>query len=282
MEHLSQASDGLPGSASARSVLVTITTEFMRDEFAWSWTQTLVTALGCVGFPEGSARRAIARAAESGWLESEKVGRRQRWRLTATGRGQTAQIAQAVKGGRQGGTWDGRWLFVLTAIPGVRAEERHALRAGLRWAGLGPIEHGAWVTPHGDALPAVEHLLERLGLTEHALVVHGVIHPPLRVQDVLRNAWDLGRLESAHSAFLADFGGRHPVAATDVFAAQVDLSHTWRRFLLMDPALPAELRDPGDVGAAAQQLFDDCRSAWLEPARQWFESVNAQNYTTDM
>lgn len=282
MERLSQAGDGLPGSASARSVLVTITTEFMRDQVDWSWTQTLVTALGCVGFPEGSARRAIARAADSGWMESEKVGRRQRWRLTATGRAQAAQVAQSVNDERRGDAWDGRWLFVMTAIPGVRAEERHALRAGLRWIGLGPIEHGAWVTPHSDALTAVEQLLERLGLTEYALVVRGVIHPPARVRDVVRSAWELDQLEAAHRAFLPDFRSRRPTAPAEVFASLVDLSHTWRRFLLLDPALPAELRNPGDTAAAAQQLFDDCRSRWLETARQWFESLNEANHKTNI
>ena len=70
------------GGGSARSLLMTVLGEFVLPMDGPVWTSALVDALGLFGVEVKSARQALARIGAEGWLESERVGRRVRWRLT--------------------------------------------------------------------------------------------------------------------------------------------------------------------------------------------------------
>ncbi|WP_200307959.1 hypothetical protein [Streptomyces adelaidensis] len=75
-----------PRGPSAHAYLLFVLGEYALDEGSGAWTQTIVDALGLVGFEEKAARKALARSAADGMLVSERVGRRARWQLTASGR----------------------------------------------------------------------------------------------------------------------------------------------------------------------------------------------------
>ncbi len=70
------------GAASARGVLFTILGEFVLPGGGQAWTSALIEAMRRLGIEEKSARQALMRTAADGWLLSERLGRRTRWRLT--------------------------------------------------------------------------------------------------------------------------------------------------------------------------------------------------------
>jgi phenylacetic acid degradation operon negative regulatory protein len=84
---------------------------------------------------------------------------------------------------------------------------------------------------------------------------------------MVRQAWDLDAVEDEYEAFLADFGRAR---TSDQLTRTVQLVHAWRRFPLLDPALPAELLPTRWSGVRAAKLFAKRRTDWHTAAqRQW-------------
>jgi phenylacetic acid degradation operon negative regulatory protein len=56
---------------------------------------------------------------------------------------------------------------------------------------------------------------------------------------------------------------------------QTLLVHAWRKFPFLDPDLPAELLPSDWPRRQAHELFTSRHSAWSDPARAWFEELEA-------
>src|SRR5918996_5830576 len=102
-------------AGSARSLLLTVLGDFVIPDGRPVWTSTLVHVLVGVGVEERSARQAIARAASAGWIESERSGRRARWRLTPGGQRYIEEGAERVRSTSAPVAWDGKWLVIVTS-----------------------------------------------------------------------------------------------------------------------------------------------------------------------
>src|ERR1700759_1821777 len=70
------------GAASARGLLFTLLGEVVLPSGGTAWTSAVIDTLGRLGVEEKPTRQALMRTAADGWLDSERVGRRTRWRLT--------------------------------------------------------------------------------------------------------------------------------------------------------------------------------------------------------
>ena len=71
------------GAPAARSTLLTILGEFLLPRPDGAWQEALIGSLKLLGFTPSAARQAVVRSAREQWLQSERVGRRSRMRLTA-------------------------------------------------------------------------------------------------------------------------------------------------------------------------------------------------------
>ena len=148
------------GSASARSLLMTILGEFVLPRGGSVWTQALVLALALFGIEDKSARQALARTAAEGWLASERVGRQVRWSLTPPGQRLLSDGAQRIYSfGRDDVEWDGRWLLLLVSVPESQRDLRHRIRSQLNWAGFGSPAAGMWVSPHASHQAEAQRIL---------------------------------------------------------------------------------------------------------------------------
>ncbi|MFD0661672.1 hypothetical protein [Thermocatellispora tengchongensis] len=126
------------GSASARSLLLTVLGEFVLPREGEAWTGSLIEALGALGVEEKSARQALSRTAAEGLLESVRHGRKVRWNLTETGDRLLREGTERIYGFMRGPhTWDGRWLVLTAGVPESQRRLRHRLRTKLTWLGLG-------------------------------------------------------------------------------------------------------------------------------------------------
>jgi phenylacetic acid degradation operon negative regulatory protein len=259
------------GSASARSMLLTVLGEFVHPRAEQVWTGTLVEALGALGVEEKSARQALTRTANEGLLASSRHGRRVLWQLTDDGARLLAEGTQRIYGFmRERRPWDGRWLVLTVAIPETQRQLRHRLRTRLTWLGLGSPSSGLWITPDASKEPGAHAVVRDLGLQDQAFAWVG---PATAIGDenrLLEKAWRLDEVEHRYLEFLADYEHREAADAGDAFVAQVQLVQDWRRFPFLDPDLPRELLDHDWPGPRAAAAFHDRHARWHRLAQaEW-------------
>jgi phenylacetic acid degradation operon negative regulatory protein len=259
--------------SSARSLLTTVLGEFVLPLDRPVWTSTLVEALAMFEVEEKAARQSLARTAAEGWLSSDRVGRRVRWRLTEEARRLLAEGAGRIYGFGSGAQeWDGRWLVVLVSVPETQRDLRHKLRTRLTWAGFGSPTPGVWITPHLSAEADAKLILDELDLSPQAmsyLANYGALGSE---RAMVERAWDLADVAARYQSFVDEFTGMTPTSPDEVLRAQTLLVHEWRRFPFLDPQLPAELLPPKWSGTTATALFNDLHIRWRTPAQErWSE-----------
>lgn len=265
---------------SARSLLLTVLGEFVHPRGGQVWTGTLVEALGALGVEPKAARQALARTAAGGLLEPTRHGRRVRWRLTPAGAALLTEGTERIYGfmrDRHG--WDGRWLVVTVGVPESRRQLRHRLRTRLTWLGLGSPSPGLWVVPDAGTLPAVQAVLEELGLAERAFAWTGAAAGLGDAPALLRAAWDLGDVEKRYLAFIQHAEQARVGSDRDAFVAQVQLIQEWRRFPFVDPDLPVELLDHDWPGPRAASTFHERHDRWHRRAQAEWERMDAEAAT---
>jgi phenylacetic acid degradation operon negative regulatory protein len=256
------------GAPSARGLLFTLLGEFVLTGDGLAWTSAVLVAFARLGIEEKATRQALMRTAASGWLDAEKVGRRTRWRLTASARRMLTEGADRIYSFTgPSDRWDGRWLLVYARIPESDRRARHVVRSRLSWAGFGSLGGGVWISPHPDREAEAIQVLREAGVAQDAHVFVATRSGLADVQVMVAAAWDLSAVEEQYQQFIEDFSDAAPA---DVLARQVELVHAWRRFPAVDPVLPRELLPARWSGLKAARLFSDRHQRWsTEAAREW-------------
>lgn len=259
------------GAPSARGLLFTLLGEFVLPGGGTAWTSAVLTSFARLGIEEKTTRQALMRTAASGWLDPEKVGRRTRWRLTASAQKMLTEGADRIYSFTgPGESWDGRWLLVYARIPESDRRARHVVQSRLTWAGFGSLGAGLWISPHPDREAEAISVLREAGVADaHVFVARrsGLAD----VQVMVGAAWDLGAIEDRYEEFIEEFRATAPA---DVLARQVEIVHAWRRFPSIDPVLPRELLPARWSGLKAARLFADRHQRWSGDAKQEWKRLN--------
>lgn len=260
------------GAPSARGLLFTLLGEFVLPGGGTAWTSAVLAVLARLGIEEKTTRQALMRTAASGWLDPEKVGRRTRWRLTASAQKLLTEGAERIysfTGPEE--NWDGRWLLVYARIPESDRRARHVVRSRLTWAGFGSLGGGLWISPHPDREAEATGVLREAGVAADAHVFVARRSGLAEVQVMVASAWDLDAIEDRYQEFIEEFRATAPA---DVLARQVEIVHAWRRFPAIDPLLPRELLPARWSGLRAARLFADRHQRWSGEARQEWKRLN--------
>ena len=260
--------------ASARSLLLTVLGEFAYPGDEAVWTTALVRVLGGLGVEIHAARQAINRSAEAGWIESERVGRTVRWRLTSEGRRVVEDgVRRAASFLSQPSTWDGRWLVLLVSVPQSERTTRKRLYGALTWLRMGNPTPGVWLTPHVEAVDELRSVIARFGLTYSAICFTGRTEDiGLSDDQIVRRAWNLSELAESYRALLTRYTHHRPAAGDEVLLSYLELRNLLQRFLRLDPQLPEELL-PDWVGHEAAELFRSRRDQWASAARERWDEL---------
>ncbi|MCF8612139.1 PaaX family transcriptional regulator [Gordonia sp. HY285] len=280
-EHVAGGSNPLSrrrevGSASARSLLLTILGEFALPRQEPVWTATILDALALHDVEERAARQALSRTSSEGLLASSRHGRRSAWELTDSGVELLTEGAERIYGFmRSAPAWDGRWLTLAVSIPETQRKLRHRLRTRFTWLGLGSPQSGLWITPDTSKVEGVRRVVDELGLTGQAFSWVGEASGIGDEKSLVSSAWDLADVESRYLDFLGLFSERRAESAVDAFAAQVALVQEWRRFPFLDPDLPRELLDHEWPGPRAAAVFHDRHSQWHRRAQARWDELQA-------
>ncbi len=256
--------------ASARSLLVTIFGDGVRPHGGEIWTGSLVRLVEPLGISERLVRTSLNRLAGEGLLTTSRAGRRSFYSVTPTADREFASVEDRIYH-RTREAWDGRWTIVAETgelSPPMRTE----LRQRLGWLGFAALSPGVQICPV-DHSGAVGDLLNDLGAVDRVAFFRGQANGVgLDDRALARRTSDLDVLVPAYDAFLARFGPLAHGAAGDVdgetaFLTRTLLLHGWRRIVLREPALPAELWPDAWVGDCA---YDVAAAAYrrLSPAAE--------------
>ncbi len=249
----------------AGSLIITLYGDAIAPRGGTAWIGSLIRVLADFGISERLVRTSVFRLARDGWLEAEQVGRRSYYRLTEEGAERFREATHRIYGEpRQ--TWSGEWCLVLTA--GLTGERRELLKKELSWLGFGPMGSDVMAHPSPDR-GDLESLLKRVGALDDAVILNGRAADGARngaLRDLVHRSWNLADLEARYAEFLERFrpvfrASRTARALEPATAFQVRtlLLQEYRKVLLRDPLLPAELLPEGWHGVPAYQL---CRNLY--------------------
>jgi phenylacetic acid degradation operon negative regulatory protein len=229
-----------------------------------------------VGIEERSARQAIARAAQAGWIEAERSGRRARWRLTPSGQRYIEEGAERVRSTSASVPWDGKWLVIVTSVPETHRLVRHKLYRALTWAGFGNPMPGLWVTPHDERQAEAKRLIEHFDLARFTFAFVGpAIDIGLGDREMVEQSWDLAKVSAHYDALLERFTRVRPRSGDQMLFTYVQLVNEWQRLPFVDPHLPDVLLPRGWKGRRVAARLEELRSDWQDAAfRRWSELID--------
>lgn len=248
----------------AKSLIVTVFGDAILPHGGSVWLGSLVQMLALCGINERGVRTCVFRLTKEGWFSAQPVGRRSYYSLTHSARlrFEAAHRTIYAAGPR---AWDGMWTIVLTGL--FDATQRERLRADLAWQGFGQILPGVMLHPAPDEA-TLRQALKEAGEAENSPVMRASSNEWMDregVRAIVARAWSLDALAAQYEEFLTNFRpflraleGASPSPAT-CFRLRTTLIHHYRRALLRDPGLPAELLPPDWPGAAARLL---CRNLY--------------------
>lgn len=264
------------GTASARSLLLTVLGEFVLPQSAPVWTSTLVTVLGELGVEEKAARQALMRVGGDGWIVANRYGRRTRWALTPAGErllsDGTRRIFSFAGAVRH---WNGQWLLLAVDVPEGQRALRQQLRTKLSWAGFGLLPGGLWISPRGERETEARAVLDEVGLADAAHSFHARAGEIGATETMISQAWNLDDLECRYQEFLDLVLPLDPQNAREALAYQLRLVQEWRRFPLLDPGLPRQFLPESWSGARAADVFHRRHSDWNDQAWVAWRSLAA-------
>ena len=228
----------------------------------------LVRLLAPLGVQAPAVRTAVSRMARQSWLTAVRLPSGAGYALTPRAVRRLDEAADRIYRTAQH-SWDGCWHLLVLSPPAGRSD-RERLHAQLRYLGYGPLGGSTWISPRPSPELDVT-LADAAARAERFSSVHDGDS-----QALIARAWDLDGLARSYTRFLDASAAL--LAATDVstdegaFAARSELVHEWRKFLFVDPGLPAALLPPDWPGTKAATWFDAEADRLLPAARRFVDS----------
>ncbi|MDX1405349.1 MAG: phenylacetic acid degradation operon negative regulatory protein PaaX [Woeseiaceae bacterium] len=268
----------------AGSLIITVFGDAIAPRGGTVWIGSLINALSAFGVSERLVRTSVFRLVRDDWLDVDQVGRRSYYRLTDEGARRFEQATRRIYGEpRQ--SWTGDWCLVL--LTGLEAEHRELLRKELGWQGFAAISSNLLAHPSHSSTE-LERTLKSLDLERDVVVMQGRTlgkNQDAAMRALVHKSWNLDEIDRHYESFIAQFrpvwravektSACKPQAAFEIRTLMI---HEYRRTLLRDPLLPAEMLPPGWHGTAAYQL---CRNLYRLVYRQADDYLTAGFETAD-
>lgn len=247
----------------AGSLITTVFGDAIAPRGGTVWLGSLIRVMADFGISERLVRTSVFRLAKDGWLKSDQLGRRSYYSLTEEGRERFEQATNRIYGTPLP-QWDGEWCLLL--LSALESEARDIVRKECGWLGFGPMSPNVLAHP-APHLGELELILRRLGVADSVVVMRGsTIRGERAMRKLARSCWALDDIDARYSEFTVRFRplmkaltGRAELEEKSAFTVRTLLIQEYRKILLRDPQLPAELLPANWHGAAAYQL---CRNLY--------------------
>ena len=285
---LKSATDGLVAEFRARptiragSLIITIFGDAIAPRGGSVWLGSLIEAMANFGVSERLVRTSVFRLVQDGWLQSTQVGRRSYYSLSDEGRERFERATHKIYG-EPVTDWDGQWCLVMLAD--LEAERRDSVRKELGWLGFGALASSVLAHPAPE-LNQLDAVLQRLEVADDIVVMSGeTIRNDAGMRKRAEASWNLADIDERYASFvqrfrplIAAYSKNSEVEPKAAFIVRTLLIQEYRKVLLRDPQLPAELLPPDWHGNAAYQL---CRNLYQAVYKQADRYLTATMETAD-
>jgi len=246
------------------------------------WLGSLIEAMANFGVSERLVRTSVFRLVQDGWLQSTQVGRRSYYSLSDEGRERFERATHKIYG-EPVTDWDGQWCLVMLAD--LEAERRDSVRKELGWLGFGALASSVLAHPAPE-LNQLDAVLQRLEVADDVVVMSGeTIRNDAGMRKRAEASWNLADIDERYASFvqrfrplIAAYSKNSEVEPKAAFIVRTLLIQEYRKVLLRDPQLPAELLPANWHGNAAYQL---CRNLYQAVYKQADRYLTATMETAD-
>ena len=258
LERIARAFGDRP-DISARSVLVTIFGDSIVPVGGEIWLGDLIALAEPFGFSDRLIRTSVNRLTGEGWFESERVGRRSRYRLTDFGVAEF-EVAERRIYHADRPSWDGEWTLAMVELGVPDRGTAQLVAKHLRWHGFAPFASGVMAQP-GDSRADVGEVTSGLELATRipvALAKFDDLHDLLAAPEVDERL-GLDEAAAGYRDFVDRYAGLEALchagpSTGEAFLVRTLAVHELRRAGLVDPWLPADVLPAGWPGAVAHDL----------------------------
>jgi phenylacetic acid degradation operon negative regulatory protein len=246
------------------------------------WLGSLIEVMSNFGVSERLVRTSVFRLVQEGWLQSTQVGRRSYYSLSDEGRDRFERATHKIYGEPMT-DWDGQWCMVMLAD--LAAERREVVRKELGWLGFGALAAGVLAHPAPE-MSEVDALMQRLDVADELIIMSGLtIRNDNGMRRRAQSSWNLADIDERYESFvkrfrplMAAYSKNSEVEPQAAFVVRTLLIQEYRKVLLRDPQLPAELLPAHWHGNAAYQL---CRNLYQAVYKQADRYLTATMETAD-
>lgn len=261
----------------AGSLITTVFGDAIAPRGGTVWLGSLIAAMADFGINERLVRTSVFRLARDGWLESQLVGRRSYYSLTHEGSERFEQATHRIYG-EPVGQWDGEWCLLL--LSALDTPARDGVRKECGWLGFGPMSPNVLAHPTPN-LADLDVTLRRLEVEDAVVVLRGqTIRGDGAMRDLAINCWNLEDIDARYADFVKRFrpvfkalSANPDINEKSAFLVRTLLIQEYRKALLRDPWLPAELLPGNWHGGAAYQLCRNLYRAVRAPADAYLDSA---------
>ena len=241
------------------------------------WLGSLIEVMSEFGVSERLVRTSVFRLGQDGWLQSTQVGRRSYYSLSEEGRSKFEQATHKIYGEPMS-QWDDHWCLAM--LVDLDAAKKESLRKELGWLGFGALSSSVLAHPAPD-MQQVDTTLKRLGVADELIVMSGLtIRNEPSMRRLAQASWNLSDIEERYKGFvkrfrplIAAYGKNAEVAPKAAFLVRTLLIQEYRKVLLRDPQLPADLLPSNWHGSAAYQLCRNLYRAVYSQADRYLTAV---------
>ena len=266
----------------AGSLITTVFGDSIAPRGGTVWLGSLIRAMAEFGIKERLVRTSVFRLAKDGWLESNQVGRRSFYSLTDEGRDRFRAATHRIYG-EPAGDWDGKWCLLL--LSNLDAPTKEVVRRDCGWLGFGALSANALAHPAPDTSD-LDRTLSRLDVADDVVVIEGsTVGSDAAMRKLVRSAWNIDDIDARYEHFVTMFRPmiaalkkKNTVTPRTAFVTRTLLIQEYRKVLLRDPQLPAELLPSNWHGASAYQL---CRNLYRALFRETDEYLGEVMETAD-
>ena len=259
----------------AGSLITTVFGDAIAPRGGTVWLGSLINTMADFGVSERLVRTSVFRLTKDGWLQSQQIGRRSYYSLTEEGREQFEQATNRIYG-QPVDHWNGQWCLLLLSALDTASKE--TVRRECGWLGFGPLSANVLAHPSPD-LAELDVTMRRLGVEDTLVVMQGqTIRSDTAMRELTHDCWNLDDIDARYAEFVQRFrpvckalSGKTALNDRSGFVIRTLLIQEYRKVLLRDPWLPAELLPAGWHGAAAYQLCRNLYRAVHASADAWLD-----------
>lgn len=259
------------------SLITTVFGDAIAPRGGTVWLGSLIEVMADFGISERLVRTSVFRLAQDGWLQSEQIGRRSYYSLSDDGRERFEQATHRIYGA-PAVSWDGKWCLLL--LSGLDTASKEIARKEFGWLGFGVLSASVLAHPAPD-LAELDVTMQRLGIAAELVVLSGqTVRNEAGMRRQVHNCWNLDELDQRYGHFVQQFRPlmdavrqQPEVPQKTAFLVRTLLVQEYRKVLLRDPLLPAELLPSAWQGASAYPLCRNLYRALYQPADAWLTAV---------